>query len=47
VREDIARYAAAGLTELFLEANFHPGGAVLDRVLGHMEALAPARTPGR
>ncbi len=41
VREDIRRYAAAGLTELFLEPNFQPGGPVLDRVLAHMETLAP------
>ena len=31
IREDIARYADAGLTELFLEGNFVPGGARLDR----------------
>jgi hypothetical protein len=37
----IARYADAGLTELFLEPNFQPGGPVLDHVLAHMEALAP------
>jgi len=43
IREDIGRYAAAGLTELFLEANFQPGGASLDRVLRHFEALAPRR----
>ena len=43
IREDIGRYAAAGLTDLFLEANFQPGGASLDRVLGHLEALAPSR----
>jgi probable F420-dependent oxidoreductase len=41
IREDIGRYAAAGLTELFLEPNFQPGGAALDRTLAHMEALAP------
>jgi probable F420-dependent oxidoreductase len=41
IREDIRRYADAGLTELFLEPNFQPGGAVLERTLGHMEALAP------
>src|SRR5262245_12198159 len=29
IREDIRRYADAGLTELFLEPNFQPGGAVL------------------
>ena len=43
IREDIRRYEAAGLTELFLEANFQPGGPDLDRVLGHLEALAPRR----
>jgi probable F420-dependent oxidoreductase len=43
IREDIARYAEAGLTELFLEANFQPGGTSLDRTLGVMEALAPGR----
>jgi hypothetical protein len=42
IREDIGREAAAGLTELFLEANFQPGGASLDRVLRHLEALAPS-----
>ena len=41
IREDIRRYADAGLTELFLEPNFQPGGAVLERTLGHMELLAP------
>ncbi len=41
VREDIERYAAAGLTELFLEPNFQPGGPVLERVLAHLEALRP------
>lgn len=45
VREDIRRYAEAGLTELFLEPNFQPGGPVLERVLEHMEALAPAGAP--
>ncbi len=43
IREDIGRYAAAGLTELFLEANFQPGGASVDGVLRHLEALAPRR----
>ena len=43
IRDDIQRYADAGLTELFLEPNFQPGGASLDRVLTHMEALAPRR----
>jgi len=43
IREDIGRYAEAGLTELFLEPNLQPGGPALDRVLGHMEALAPGR----
>lgn len=41
IREDIDRYAAAGLTELFLEPNFQPGGASLERTLSHMRALAP------
>jgi len=41
IREDIQRYADAGLTELFLEPNFQPGGPVLETVLAHMEALAP------
>jgi probable F420-dependent oxidoreductase len=43
IREDIARYAEAGLTELFLEPNFQPGGAQLERVLEVMEHLAPKR----
>jgi probable F420-dependent oxidoreductase len=41
IREDIDRYAEAGLTELFLEPNFQPGGPILDKVLVHLEALAP------
>jgi probable F420-dependent oxidoreductase len=41
IREDLCRYAASGVTHLFLDPNFQPGGAVLDRVLGEMEALAP------
>jgi probable F420-dependent oxidoreductase len=43
IREDIQRYAEAGLTELFLEPNFQPGGANLDRVIDVMEQLAPDR----
>jgi hypothetical protein len=43
IREDIQRYADAGLTELFLEPNFQPGGASLDTVLDVMEQLAPKR----
>ena len=41
IREDIARFAEAGVTQLFLEPNFQPGGAALDHVLEHLEALAP------
>jgi probable F420-dependent oxidoreductase len=41
IREDVARYAEAGLTELFLEANFDPRGPSLDRTLEVMEAMAP------
>jgi probable F420-dependent oxidoreductase len=41
IREDVTRYDAAGLTELFLEANFDPRGPSLDRTLEVMEALAP------
>jgi probable F420-dependent oxidoreductase len=41
IREDIGRYAEAGLTELFLEANFNPRGASLDEALRVLEALAP------
>jgi probable F420-dependent oxidoreductase len=43
IREDIGRYAACGVTELFLEPNFQPGGATLARALAQMEALAPGR----
>ena len=45
IREDIARYAEAGLTELFLEGNFKPDGANLDETLRVMNALAPGRAP--
>jgi probable F420-dependent oxidoreductase len=41
IRDDLARYAAAGVSQVFLEPNFQPGGADLERVLGQMEALAP------
>jgi probable F420-dependent oxidoreductase len=41
IREDIQRYAAAGVTELFLDPNFQPGGAELPSVLTQMDALAP------
>jgi probable F420-dependent oxidoreductase len=44
IREDVRRYADEGLTELFLEANFDPRGASLERALRVMEALAPAGT---
>lgn len=43
IREDIRRYAEAGLTELFLEANFDPKGAALEQVIDLMTALAPGR----
>jgi alkanesulfonate monooxygenase SsuD/methylene tetrahydromethanopterin reductase-like flavin-dependent oxidoreductase (luciferase family) len=41
IRDDIARYAAAGVTELFLDPNFQPGGAELTSVLAQIETLAP------
>jgi alkanesulfonate monooxygenase SsuD/methylene tetrahydromethanopterin reductase-like flavin-dependent oxidoreductase (luciferase family) len=41
IREDIARYADAGVTELFLEANFTPDGK-LDQLLEVMTRLAPS-----
>jgi hypothetical protein len=43
IREDIGHYAEAGLTELFLEANFTPGGPALEQTLEVMERLAPGR----
>ena len=47
IREDIGRYAEAGLTELFLEANFDPRGVSLERTLEVMEAMAPGKRPAR
>jgi len=41
IREDLGRYAEAGVTQMFLEPNFQPGGAEPTRVLAQMEALAP------
>jgi len=41
IREDLERYAAAGVTELFLEANFDPAGASVERFLEVLAALAP------
>jgi probable F420-dependent oxidoreductase len=40
IRQDIALYREAGLTELFLEPNFDPG-MTLERCLDAMERLAP------
>jgi hypothetical protein len=40
IREDLARYADAGVTQIFLEPNFQPG-ATLERALRQLEALAP------
>ena len=40
IKEDIERYADAGLTELFLEANFDPNVS-LEQTLEVMAALAP------
>ena len=47
IREDIGRYAEAGLTELFLEANFDPRGVSLERTLEVMEAMAPGKRSAR
>jgi len=41
IREDIGRYAAAGVTELFVETNFDPVLADVGRALEIMQALAP------
>ncbi|MFQ5974400.1 MAG: LLM class F420-dependent oxidoreductase [Alphaproteobacteria bacterium] len=41
IRGDVGRYAEAGLTELFLEANFDPNLVTLERLLEVMTALAP------
>ncbi|HEX6212316.1 MAG TPA: TIGR03619 family F420-dependent LLM class oxidoreductase [Methylomirabilota bacterium] len=41
IREDLRRYAEAGVTQVFLEPNFQPGGAQLEGVLAQMDALAP------
>jgi probable F420-dependent oxidoreductase len=41
MRQDVERYAEAGLTELFLEANFDPRGVTLEGALEVLEALAP------
>ena len=42
IREDICRYAATGVTELFLEGNFDPIGATVDRFIDVMEVFAPS-----
>ncbi|HEU5320574.1 MAG TPA: TIGR03619 family F420-dependent LLM class oxidoreductase, partial [Methylomirabilota bacterium] len=46
LRADLGRYQAAGVTQVFLDPNFQPGGAVLERVLGQMETLAPGASRG-
>ena len=43
IREDVRRYAALGVTELFLEGNVLLADWPLDRTLEVMDALAPAR----
>ncbi len=45
IREDVRRYADEGLTELFLDGNFDPDGATVERALEVLEALAPGRRP--
>ena len=45
IREDLGRYAAVGVTELFLEANFDQEGDQLGRALDAMAALAPNGGP--
>jgi probable F420-dependent oxidoreductase len=46
IREDVGRYAEAGLTELFLEANFDPRGVTLERAVEVLDALAPGGSCG-
>ena len=41
IREDIQRYAEAGLTELFLEGNFTLADLPIEHALEMMEELAP------
>ena len=41
IRDDIRRYVDAGVSELFLDPNFQPGGAELRSVLRQLDALAP------
>lgn len=47
IRADLPRYAEAGVTELFLDPNFQPGGPALEPVLALMESLAPVSPRGR
>jgi probable F420-dependent oxidoreductase len=41
IRDDVRRYAEAGVTELFLDPNFQPGGVTLEALLSQQQALAP------
>jgi probable F420-dependent oxidoreductase len=41
LRDDVRCYAEAGVTELFLDPNFQPGGVSPDVLRAQMEALAP------
>ena len=43
IREDLARYAELGVTEMFLDPNFQFQAAPFQAVLDAMEALAPPR----
>jgi len=43
IQDDISRYADAGLTELFLDANFSQSGGRVDQTLEVMAHLAPKR----
>jgi probable F420-dependent oxidoreductase len=47
IREDIGRYAEAGLTELFLEGNFFAERWPIARTLDFMAEVAPGQSPAQ
>ncbi|MGH2689811.1 MAG: LLM class flavin-dependent oxidoreductase, partial [Actinomycetota bacterium] len=45
IRDDMRRYEECGVTELFLDPTYQPGGGTLGRVLNQMELFAPGAAP--
>jgi alkanesulfonate monooxygenase SsuD/methylene tetrahydromethanopterin reductase-like flavin-dependent oxidoreductase (luciferase family) len=46
IRDDMRAYEASGVSELFLDPTYQPGGATLASVLAQMDLFAPAEGDG-